>query len=158
ATRRIRTGGRTSLPIVAMTANAFGENRRACLDAGMNDHVSKPVDPERLYATLARWLPVAADGAPLSEPAPRPRRTWAPVPLQGGLAEVEGLDVRRALRCVADQPALLRRVLEAFVAKYRHATRSMDARQAHSLRGACASIGAVRLEAKLRAYERALHE
>ena len=57
ATRRIRalpSGG--SLPIVAMTANAFDEDRQACLAAGMDDFLSKPVQPELLYAVLFRWL------------------------------------------------------------------------------------------------------
>ena len=39
-----------------MTANAFEEDRRHCLEAGMNDHVGKPVDPEVLYQVLLRWL------------------------------------------------------------------------------------------------------
>ncbi len=56
ATRAIRAGVGPALPIVAMTANAFAEERAACLAAGMDDHLAKPVDPELLYDTLQRWL------------------------------------------------------------------------------------------------------
>jgi signal transduction histidine kinase/CheY-like chemotaxis protein/HPt (histidine-containing phosphotransfer) domain-containing protein len=57
ATRAIR-GLRSyrNVPILALTANVFEENRRACLDAGMDDFVAKPVEPEDLYAALLTWL------------------------------------------------------------------------------------------------------
>lgn len=57
ATRVIRgIPGYAHIPILAMTANAFEEDRKQCLDAGMNDHIGKPVDPERLFETLLKWL------------------------------------------------------------------------------------------------------
>jgi signal transduction histidine kinase/ActR/RegA family two-component response regulator len=57
ATRAIRTlPGYAETPILAMTANAFSEDRQVCIDAGMNDHIAKPVDPEVLFETLIKWL------------------------------------------------------------------------------------------------------
>ncbi|MBZ8142447.1 hypothetical protein CLD22_21425 [Rubrivivax gelatinosus] len=56
ATREIRQRLGDGIPIVAMTANAFAEDRAACIEAGMNDHLPKPVDPQRLFHMLLRWL------------------------------------------------------------------------------------------------------
>ncbi len=61
ATRRIRQwpqGG--DVPIIAMTANAFDEDRALCLEAGMDDFIAKPVSPDDLLAFLRKWLPKAA--------------------------------------------------------------------------------------------------
>ncbi|HEX8987955.1 MAG TPA: response regulator [Rhodocyclaceae bacterium] len=62
ATRAIRQMARQrGTPIIALTANAFAEDRQRCFEAGMNDHLGKPVTPETLSAALGRWLPSMAD-------------------------------------------------------------------------------------------------
>ena len=56
ATRMIRSNPRfQALPIIAMTANAMAADRERCLEAGMNDHIPKPIDPEELFRVLTRW-------------------------------------------------------------------------------------------------------
>ena len=62
-----------SIPIVAMTANAYAEDRLRCLDAGMNDHVGKPVLPEVFYTALLKWLSAAA-----AQPAAAEALVWTP--------------------------------------------------------------------------------
>ena len=71
ATRAIRADSlNCQTPIVAMTANAFNEDRQNCLAAGMNDHLGKPVDPDLLFETILKWLAKPKD--PLSDPVSNP--------------------------------------------------------------------------------------
>ena len=71
ATRRLRADPLSlDLPIIAMTAHAMAEERQRCFDVGMNDHVSKPIDPDRLVGALVRWLAPGAgsDGSANQSP------------------------------------------------------------------------------------------
>jgi len=64
AARAIRSlPGMAAVPIVALTANAYAEDRQRCFEAGMNEHIAKPVDEARLYAVILHWLRAGAQQA-----------------------------------------------------------------------------------------------
>jgi CheY-like chemotaxis protein len=167
ATRAIRQmSGRAHTPILAMTANAFEEDRRNCLDAGMNDFLSKPVDPETLYAMLIKWLPrtdgtqpdqfvtvqieersaMAEAGSPASERVALKRR----------LADVPGLDVENGLQRVRGNEDKFEQVVELFRRGHERDAEKLDAalaagdliaveQLAHALKGSAGLIGALQV-------------
>jgi two-component system, sensor histidine kinase and response regulator len=69
ATRLIRKSNQPAIPVIALTASAMSSDRNLCLDAGMNDYLSKPVDLGRLADSLARWLPLSVSRTTVDGPA-----------------------------------------------------------------------------------------
>ncbi len=147
------------LPIIAMTANATKQELDACLEAGMNDHITKPVDRTAMLETLRRWLPRTAPG---ESAAPPP----APVPIESAPPVLEGINVADALKRLGLGFDSLRKMLIRFadgqvqtLDDLRAAVAAGDikaaARQAHAIAGAAGNLGADDLRAAAKALEQA---
>jgi len=115
-TRLLRQRGCVT-PIIAMTAHALAEDRLSCLDAGMNDHLAKPFEPEQLNALLQRWLSPAEPGNAIEAPVADEAVGLAWFEQAEVLAALRGagLDPQLGLRRVGQRRPLYRRVLERFV-------------------------------------------
>jgi two-component system sensor histidine kinase/response regulator len=148
ATRRIRAEERfASLPIIAMTAHALVQDRQKVAEAGMNDHISKPIDPQAMFELLRRHYRKAQ--ALAAHPAP------AVAPLEQVMVpEIEGIDVSGGIRRVAGNRKLYLDLLRRFVEgqedtpdRIREALRRQDRalaeRVAHTVKGVSGNIGAV---------------
>jgi two-component system sensor histidine kinase/response regulator len=158
ATRRIRALLGPEVPILAMTANVFADDRNACLQAGMNDFVPKPVDPAHLYSTLFRWLsgdtittaPAKAAVAPPAHALP----AWlGPLPgcdPQRGLTALRGNAVKY-VRLLANMVQSSLQELSVLELGDAGAVRSL----AHKVKGSAANLGADRVAELAAAIEQA---
>ncbi len=160
-TRRIRADQRyAGMPIIALTADTTKAQQEACMQAGMNEVMTKPLQPERLYAVLAKWLPAFApprDAGQIREEAAAARQprlnAEAEVTEAGDEAEAEALDWHEALRLMDGKAEILLQVLAAFRREYAGAAARLDEllaqddrpaakRFAHTLRGAAGNLAA----------------
>jgi CheY-like chemotaxis protein len=151
ATKTIRSNPRfQSLPIIAMTANAMDRDRQMCLAAGMNDHLTKPIDPDKLFEALLRWIKPRGRTAAVAQSV-IPTKPLSPVAGADSLV-ISGIDTATALKRTGGNlkryESLLRRFAESqatVVGDIRAAIIAKDTptaqRIAHSLKGAAANLG-----------------
>ncbi len=170
ATRQIRAlGGFDHLPIVAMTAHAMAGDREQSLDAGMNDHITKPIDPEHLFRTLLKWIDparLAGRRVPVATPPPAPS---APEEQYAALPEIAGVDWAKAMAGVDGKRAKLNRRVRSFVREYgagpkvaREALAGGEyaplQRLVHNLKSSASYLGADLLSAQSNLLEQALRK
>ena len=168
ATRMIREDLRLpNLPIVAMTANALDSERRACLQAGMNDHVGKPFELDHLVGVLRRYT-----GRPIAPPMRRdtaPPQDDAPDSAIAQAAAAAGVDISAALARLGGKRHIYIRMLETFVTdmaampatlrahEQGHHSGALSASQLlHTLKGLAATLGFNALSAQAAAAEHTL--
>jgi PAS domain S-box-containing protein len=170
ATREIRKNpALNELPVIAMTANAMAGDREKVIEAGMWDHIAKPLNVGEMFATIARWVkprtavPAAVSPAPTVEAtAERP----AAAKTAGGLPPLPGIDIKAGLATTMNKEELFIRMLvkfrdsqsrfaELFAAAKADPDPQATTRAAHTLKGTAGNIGAKGVQAAAGELERA---
>ncbi len=159
------------VPIIAMTAHAMADDRGKSLDAGMNDHVNKPINPDQLFATLEKWIHLNADlqSNDLAQTEipqkkeDKPLSDETPPQLRGKAAEddlpesLPGFDLPAGLKRLKGNHRLYRKLLVDFVVKYGGTAADIQKtltagemeqvhRLVHNLKGLAGNLSAIRLQ------------
>jgi signal transduction histidine kinase/DNA-binding response OmpR family regulator/HPt (histidine-containing phosphotransfer) domain-containing protein len=162
ATREIRRNPVfRNLPIIAMTANAMAGDREKVLEAGMNDHIAKPLNVGEMFATIAKWVkPSGMKVSPGGTAVPAPEAATADLPA------LPGIDVKAGLATAMNNRRLYTMLLlkfrdsqRDFAAQFAAARGDADAaaatRCAHTLKGVAGNIGAKGVQAAAAELEHA---
>jgi polar amino acid transport system substrate-binding protein len=150
------------LPVIALTAHALSGERERCLAAGMNEHITKPIDPMILYRTLCRWLPTDSVAQETAHPPPQQD---SPLPVE----QMPGIDLAWGLERVGGNRRLFYKLLRDFAANHADSLALLDQQLAandlagarrivHTLQGVGGNIGARDLQQTGQALETALIE
>jgi two-component system sensor histidine kinase/response regulator len=151
-------------PIIAMTANAMAGDREKCLQAGMQDHVAKPVEPGVLFETLVKWIPAIAQRPAGAASKETPSHEQPQAGLPGSLP---GVDLETGLRRTGGNRELYRKLLISFAEDHQqdhilinqaHAggDDKEALRTAHTLKGVAGGLGAQALYQKAQKMETAI--
>ncbi|MEO5342805.1 MAG: PAS domain S-box protein [Gammaproteobacteria bacterium SHHR-1] len=170
ATQAIRAQGQyADLPVLAMTANVFEDDRRQCLAVGMNDFVAKPIDLADLYRALRRWLPESARQDRLADEQPRPALPPGSEQALAQLRGLSGLQAEQGLENLSQDLRAYLRLLGQFVRDHGADAERIAGhlaqgeteparRRAHSIKGVAGNLGMEPLQQAAQALERALKQ
>ncbi len=149
ATAKLRSDPRfADLPIIAMTAHATVEERQRCMEAGMNEHISKPIDPEALFQTVAKFYkPSASTSLPAASTSAKAEKT------SNGLPSIDGLNTAEGLARVGGNQKLYLKLLRQFAVQQaitaQQIAEALDKgdtavgeRLAHTVKGVAGNLGA----------------